>query len=142
MPETRVPETRVTVLADEAATVPATIDDERVVVAPDRLPAALGWELKPEGLCRDDVCVPVRDPDALRADDGLDLVAVATALDRPAVVDASAAVVAVGRPAHERRRATEQLTAAPFTLPDLDGGHRTLEEFRGRKKLLLAFASW
>ena len=29
-----------------------------------------------------------------------------------------------------------------FTLPDLDGGEHSLEEWRGKKKLLVAFATW
>ena len=40
---------------------------------PDDLRVAIGWELKPEGLCRDDVCVPVRDRDALLVDGMVDL---------------------------------------------------------------------
>jgi len=67
----------VTVITDAVATVDGDVDGTHVLVAPSSLPAAIGWELKPEGLCRDDVCVPVRDREALLAGDALDLSAVA-----------------------------------------------------------------
>ena len=116
--------------------------DGRIVIGEADLPAALGWELKPEGLCRDDVCVPVRDRAALEADGGLDVAAVAAALGRPSVVDADAGVVAVALPAETRRAALDALVAPPFTLPDLDGTLHDFAEWRGRKRLLVAFASW
>src|SRR5207249_1917747 len=86
-------------IAVDVRTVDATVDAGRVLVEPSRLPAALGWDLKPEGLCRDDVCVPVRDPSALYVDDQLDVERVAAALDRPIVVDAGARVVSIALPA-------------------------------------------
>ncbi len=131
-----------TVLSDEARRVEADVTADQALIAPGDLPAALGWELKPEGLCRDDVCVPVRDPDALHDGDAIDLVAVASALDRPALLDGDDAVLAVGEPRALRHRATEGLVAPEFDLPDLEGTHHRLEEWRGRKKLLTAFASW
>ena len=137
-------DTTVTVLADETRTVPGEMAGGTAVIEAGRLEAAIGWELKPEGLCRDDHCVPVSDPDELAGPEGsgLDLAAVAAALDRPTVLDLEAGVMAVGQPMASRRETTEALTATPFALPDLDGNVRTLEEFRGRKKLLVAFASW
>ena len=52
-----------TIVSDEVRQTDATVVDGRVVLKPAQLPAALGWELKPEGLCRDDTCVPLRDGD-------------------------------------------------------------------------------
>jgi hypothetical protein len=133
---------QVTIIEDEVRTVEADTVDERVLIQRERLPEAIGWELKAEGLCRDDVCVPVRDVAALQVGDRLDLAAVATALGRPAVVDAGAAMAAIALPAEQRRRALESLEAPPFVLDDLDGASHQLGEWRGSKKLLVAFASW
>jgi hypothetical protein len=134
--------TVLTVLSDEARTVDAEVTGGRARVDPADLPAAIAWELKPDGLCRAEVCVPVRDPDALRAGARLDLAAVAEALDRPSALDAESGVMAVGEPRALRRQAREGLVAPTFELPDLDGALHRLEEWRGRKKLLTAFASW
>jgi hypothetical protein len=131
-----------TIVTDEAREVSATVDGERLLVAPEDLPGSLGWELKPEGLCRDATCVPVRDPAALRVGDRLDVAAVAAALARPVVVDARAGIAAVALDAEQRRQALDTLVAPPFELPDLDGTMHALSEWRGRKRLLVAFASW
>src|SRR5687768_3079137 len=132
--------TLVTVVAEETRQVDATVAGGRVLIDPERLLDALGWELKPEGLCRDEVCVPVRDAGALHVDGRLDLAAVAAVLGRASVVEAEAGIVALALPAEERRRALDGLDAPPFSLPDLDGVSHSLDEWRGRKKLLVAFA--
>ena len=61
----------------------ARIDGDRVLVDPASLEAATGWVLKPEGLCRGSVCVPVRDRDALVVDGAIDVAAFAAALAAP-----------------------------------------------------------
>ena len=132
----------ITVITDAVVTVDGDVDATRVLIAPSSLPAAIGWELKPEGLCRDDVCVPVRDRGALLAAGALDLSAGAGALGRPFVVDADARVAAMALPSEERHRALRDHVAPPFTLPDLEGTSHSLEEWRDRKKLLFAFSTW
>jgi len=132
----------VTVISSDTSQVEADVSEGRVLLAPADLPAALGWELKPEGLCRDDVCVPVRQLSDLSVGDQLDLSAVAAALGRPVVVDEDARLVAVALDAEARRQALDDLVAPPFALTDLDGHVHTLDEWRGQKKLLSAFASW
>jgi hypothetical protein len=133
---------RVTVIEESPTTVDGRVADGRVVVDAGHLPLVLGWELKPEGLCREDVCVPVRDRAALEADRGLDVAAVGAALGRRTVVDADAGVVAVALPAEGRRAALDALVAPPFALADLDGVVHDFAEWRGKKRLLVAFASW
>ncbi len=132
----------VTVITDEERTIDATVDGGRVLLDPALLPDTLGWEVKPEGLCQGLVCVPVPDRDALFSGHLVDVGAVAATLGRQVVVDGPAGVLAMALPAEERRRALEALEAPPFTLPDLDGVDHDLDEWRGRKRLLLAFSSW
>jgi hypothetical protein len=132
----------VTIIGEDVRSVDADVDDGRVLVDAAHLPDALGWELKPEGLCRDDVCVPVRDQSSLFIDDRVDLAIVADTLGRPMVIDGEARLVSIAIPAEQRRQALDALVAPSFELADLDGNVHQLEEWRGRKKLLVAFASW
>src|SRR5438093_13508655 len=96
---------------------------------------AVGWERKPEGLCRDDVCIPLPPGD-------LDLGGLAGALRRPLVIDEAAGVAAMGASAMTRGAALSSGEAPDFTLPDLAGREWTLSQFRGRKVVLYADASW
>jgi len=134
--------TELTIIDEVVHHVPGTTDGARLLVDADAFRAAFGWELTSAGLCRGDVCVPVARADALTVDGRLDVAAVAGALGRPVVVDADAGMAALGLASDVRRRATEDLDAPAFTLPDLDGTAHGLEEWRGQKKLLVTFASW
>ena len=121
-----------------SADVPGQIDGPRATLAAAELPAAIGWELKPEGLCRGDVCVPVQGLDGPT----VDLAEVAGALGSTVLVDDQTAAVAISVPAQDRRAGLIGRQAPVFSLPDLDGNLHTLEQFAGRKRLLIAFASW
>ena len=116
--------------------------DSAAVVPAESLESLIGWTQKPEGLCRDDECVIVRDRTALGSDDQLDLAAVAEHLDRPAAIDTEAGLVAIGAVRSERRSALFEGRAPDFTLPDLDGTFHSLADHRSKKKLLVAFSSW
>lgn len=108
----------------------------------DQLEATIGWTLKPEGLCRDDTCVIVRDRGAIERDGLIDITAVAGLLDRPALTDEASNVVAIGAPRHHRHGALNDLRAPDFRLPDLDGTYHALSDHRSKKRLLVAFSSW
>jgi hypothetical protein len=122
--------------------VDATVGGERVRIAPAALERATGWALKPEGLCREAVCVPVRDRAALANAAGVDLAAFAAALGRPLALDVPERAAAHGTPAEERSAALASLEAPDFALPDLAGRVHRLSEHRGKKALLIAYASW
>jgi len=109
------------------------------------LQAATGWEVKPQGLCRDERCVliaPDRRDQFLRAGDLVNLAALARQLGQPVVHDDSRAVWFFGESADARRDALASLKAPDFTLPDLDGNLHSLSDYRGSKVLLLSWASW
>jgi hypothetical protein len=117
------------------------VDGARVLLDPDALAELTGWRRKPEGLCRDEVCVPVRDPD-LDVDGAIDVARFADALARPVVVDVEHGVVALGERSADRRGPIEAGVAPDFTLPQLAGGTFTFSSLGRRKKLLLAWSSW
>ncbi|MGA3147071.1 MAG: TlpA disulfide reductase family protein [Acidimicrobiales bacterium] len=136
--------THITIVDDVVRRVDATPDPgrETFLVDADRLPEALGWELKPSGLCREGTCVPVADVDALKVGGQLDLTAVAGALGRAMVVDVDAGLAAISLPAELRRRALVDLRAPAFELPDVEETLHRLDDWLGLKKLLVAFSSW
>ena len=127
---------------DGRAQVKAVIEADRVRLAPETVGEVLGWQLRDEGLCRGDVCVPVGDRGALADERGIDLEALADALGLPIVVDVEAGAAALGT-AHTGRAAELDSCDAPdFSLPDVSGEFHTLSEQRGKKVLLIAYASW
>ncbi len=123
-------------------TVPARMRDGAVRLSREALERALGWALRPEGLCRGSLCVPVREAAALEFPDGVDLGAVAATLGRPLALDVEEGAAYVGMGADERARSLAALEAPDFTLPDLHGRPHSLAEHRGKKVLLVAYASW
>jgi hypothetical protein len=130
------------VLLDEtrATTVDASVTPDGVRVPAAAVRDALGWEAKPQGLCRGDECRPLA-PGALDAR-GVDLAALASVLDRPLALDAGERAACLGAPAADRASRLRSLDAPEFTLPDVDGRPHSLSGFRGKKVFLVAWASW
>ena len=104
----------------------------------DELPAATGWELKPEGACLGEVCVPLGA--AARRPGLVDVSTLARALGRPLVHEGDTWVA--GEPAAARADALSTLQAPDFELPDLAGRLHRLSDYRGRKVVVVSWASW
>jgi hypothetical protein len=96
---------------------------------------ATGWTLKPEGMCQDDICVPMPVRDGR-----VDVAAFWQKLGRPVVQSGGTWVL--GASANQRNDALAGLTAPDFTLPDLAGVPHTLSALRGKKVFLCTWASW
>lgn len=131
-----------TLIDGEPRVIDVTVVDDSVRIAPEALEASLGWKLRPEGLCRGAVCVPVADREALVDATGVDLAAFAGAVGRPLALDVGERAGALGTACADRQQQLATLEAPDFTLPDLAGRMHTLSEHRGKKVLLIAYASW
>ncbi len=132
----------ITILADGEATVGGAIDGASVIVDPAGLEAATGWHLEDRGLCRGDVCVPTGGASVTTDGGVIDLTLVAELLDRPIAADVATGTVALGEPRSRRRTTLQDLVAPDFTLPDLNGDDQDFSQWQGRRRLLVAFASW
>jgi len=138
-----MPDTNFTLIdAGSTYEVVARVEGDGVRIAPESLESALGWTLKPEGLCRGEVCVPVREPSALADERGIDLAVFAELQGRPLALDPEERAGALGTSAAERGSQLATLDAPDFTLPDLQGRSHSLSQQRGKKVLLIAYASW
>jgi hypothetical protein len=108
-------------------------------ISSDAFHAGTGWEAKPEGLCRDEVCVPA--PDAKAPSGLLDVAAVAKRLRMPLVHDAPSSQWALG-PSTIGGKALESATVPPLSLTTFDGTPFDFTSLHGRKVILAAWASW
>lgn len=139
----------ITIIYDERAT-PADsgrAEGDNLWVAAADLIAATGWELKPEGICRDELCIPVTgEQTALLRGDGnaqrVNLAGFARYLDQPVAHDNTHGAWYFGTPAAQLQAPLLRLEAPDFELPDLSGRRHRLTEQRGKKLLLIAWASW
>ena len=103
-------------------------------------PAALhrqtGWEIKPEGACKVDICVPLPPP----GEGGLRAELLADRLQMALVEDRVHGVWALGP--ESGGRALASATFPDLRLPDAQGDEFDFRSLRGQKIFLLAWASW
>ena len=97
-----------------------------------------GWVAKPQGLCKGDVCVPA--PGVDRGDGTLDVQVLQERLRMPLVHDEVHGLYALG-PESGGQSLTTAL-APDLTLPQVDGSPFSLNTLRGRKVVMVAWASW
>jgi len=131
-------------LVDEQRPVPtvAHIDGDTVRLSGSALRVALDWELKPEGFCRGQLCIPHQHRAGLVTPDGVDLTGFAALVQRPLAMDVAECAAVLGASAGERGRQLASLEAPDFALPDLAGRVHSLSDYRGKRVLLVAHASW
>ena len=99
--------------------------------------AGTGWQLKPEGACQGDVCIPLSQPPG----DVVDVQRVANDIGMPLAAAPEFGLWALG-PASIRSRALASAQAPDLRLPDLDGKEFRLSSLRGHKVLLYAWAPY
>jgi hypothetical protein len=109
------------------------------LVEAEELRVRTGWAIKPQGACKGEACVPLRE-DVMR--NGLvDLHVFAPRLGMPLVHDAEYGLWALG-PESLGGHALTTAVAPELVLPDLDGNPFALSSLLGQKVVLTAWASW
>ncbi|MBK8315538.1 MAG: redoxin domain-containing protein [Acidobacteria bacterium] len=115
------------------------------------LERATGYVLKPQGVCRaallpdsegTQVRISFKQDAGKRSAMMVQSERVWSPLRQPAAYDAETSVWYFGPRADEQNGFIESLNAPDFTLPDTSGKKHSLSDFRGRKVLLLTWASW
>lgn len=94
-----------------------------------------GWDIKPQGACRGEVCVPLGE-----MGEEVDVASVAERLGMPLVHEQKHGIWAVGP-----ETAGRVLPSADFpdlVLPTWQGDDFDFRSLRGQKIFLLAWASW
>lgn len=102
-------------------------------VAAEDFAAGTGWEIKPEGACKGEICVPL--PDGYSASHAADRLGMA-------VVESEAAGLVAFGPESLNGRALVTATAPDIVLPDLDGNDFHLSSLRGKKVVVVAWAPY
>lgn len=143
--------------ASESATV---LYDDRVVavaqtpsapndlwVTPEDLTRINGFELKPQGVCLDELCIPLRqneDSDLFvtrRGQEWFNVTELASKLEQAFVVDQERRIWSFGELPVERTAFLESAMAPDFALEDREGNVVRLSDFRGKKVLIVTWAS-
>ncbi len=102
-------------------------------IAAEDFASGTGWDIKPEGACKGEVCVPLPDGySALHAADRLGM----------AVVGDDASGLWAFGPESLSGRALVTAQAPDVALPDLDGNEFQLSSLRGQKVVVVAWAPY
>jgi hypothetical protein len=99
-----------------------------------------GFELKPQGACRADLCVPI--PKDMTRGDFFNLTAFARKAGQSAVAESSARVWSFGEMQALGGGLANSRIAPDFDVPDRLGRPVHLAGFRGKKALVITWASW
>jgi hypothetical protein len=141
-------EKTVTVLFDEATVEleECLVDGYTLWVAADQVSKANGFTPKPEGFCSAELCIPVpKSADWRMQHNGKEYFNVtrfAEKVNQAVAVAESQATWSFGAvPSAESGHLASGI-APDFELPDREGNEVSLSDFRGKKVLLLTWASW
>ncbi len=117
-------------------------------VKPEDLTRINNFVLKPEGACLDELCIPVlqdRDSEMFvrrQNQSWFNVTELADKLQQAYLSDYEDGIWSFGGMPLERTPFFESAVAPDFELPDREGELIRLSDFRGKKILLLTWASW
>lgn len=106
-----------------------------------------GFEVKPEGACLGDICIPLRESntDLVVTRDGAQWInasALARTVHQAVASDAENGVWSFGEVPAIVQSTLGSAKAPDFALKDREGNTVRLSDFRGKKVLLMTWASW
>jgi hypothetical protein len=96
-----------------------------------------GWQIKPEGACKGDICIPLKDAPG----EQVDINRIAEDMNLPLVAEAEYGIWALG-PDSIGGRTLSTAEAPNLTLPDVDGNLFELSSLKGKKIVVYAWAPY
>jgi len=144
--EAATPSPAATVLYDDRAVVldririDPTHSSDTLWIRKRDLPRVNGFELKPQGACRADLCIPI--PKAMTRGDYFNITAFAKKAGQPVVAEPDARVWSFGEMQALGGGLASSRVAPDFEVPDRLGRPVHLAGFRGKKALVITWASW
>jgi len=134
---------------DRIVSVEQTLSAPRDLwVTPEDLTRINGFEIKPQGVCLDELCIPLRqDEDSemfvtRQGQSWFNMTELARRLEQTFVLDSEHSVWSFGELPLKRTAFLESARAPDFALEDRDGNVVRLSDFLGKKVLILTWASW
>lgn len=115
-------------------------DPKELWVRKADLPKINDFEVKPQGACRNDLCIPISKE--LRRGDWFNLTGFARKTGEAVVSDADSRVWSLGEIPVMRGSFMNSRIAPDFAVPDRKGRVVHLADFRGKKVLVVTWASW
>lgn len=127
-----------------AVTLAETGAGDGLLIRPEDLPRVNGFALKPEGACRDELCIPTNE-DLLIEQDGrqwFDLAAFADRVGQPHVADRKAGVWSFAEMPARREHMMVDAMAPEFEVTDRQGRRIATADLKGKKALIVTWSSW
>ena len=115
-----------------------------LLISPADLTRVNGFEVKPEGACYKDMCIPMNDK-LLIIQDGqqwFSLTAFADLLGQPYVVDHDAGVWSFAEIPAKREGMLVEAMAPEFEITDRKGEVIRMSDLKGKKALIVTWSSW
>jgi hypothetical protein len=148
LPVTAAAATAATVLYDDRVLeITRTLaDPDDLWVVPEDMTRIGGFVLRGTRICLDAVCVPAPPNSDIRITRSrqtwISLTELARQLKQAVAVDADRGVWSFGEVPARRASFLESAMAPDFSLPNRQGQQVRLSDFRGKKVLLVTWASW
>lgn len=128
----------------KARTISDGGDADRLLIQPEDLTAINGFEIKPEGACYEDLCIPLNDQLLIEQDGAqwFDLTAFAELLEQPFVADTESRVWSFAEIPAKRQNALLNGMAPDIEVTDRQGNVIRLADLKGKKALIVTWSSW
>ena len=142
-------ETRITIIYDDKSSEisDANLNEGQLWITTADLKRATQFEVKPQGVCRNELCFPLPKSEETQfvqkngEKTWFNLAAFARLVHQPIAHDEALSTWYFGLRS-DQMESLSSLKAPDFHLPDPNGVIHSLSDFRGKKVLLVTWASW